>query len=156
MGSRAGFRVPPPPAVDLRTASILDRYAGKHIFGYQALVGVDYALSDSTSLGGALRWTRFDEIDHEAVYNVVRSRAGRTRRRRDAVQQRAGTLRHRLSGTDRQPEVPLLKARHRSKGTTPTMPLPGREDVKLALKTKAARSNVRTRDRFSVTVSSPS
>ena len=76
MGSRAGFRVPPPPAVDLRTASILDTYAGKHIFGYQALVGVDYALSDSTSLGGALRWTRFDEIDHEAVYNVVRSHAG--------------------------------------------------------------------------------
>ena len=58
------------------TASILDTYAGKHIFGSQALVGVGYALSDSTSLGGALRWTRFDEIDHEAVYNVVRSHAG--------------------------------------------------------------------------------
>ncbi len=51
-------------------------YAGKPIFGYQALVGVDYALSERTSLGVALRWTRFDDIDHEAVYNVVRSHAG--------------------------------------------------------------------------------
>ena len=58
------------------TASILDTYAGTTLFGYQALVGVDYALSERTALGAALRWTRFDEIDHEAVYNVVRSHAG--------------------------------------------------------------------------------
>ena len=58
------------------TASILDTYAGTTLFGYQALVGVDYALSERTALGAALRWTRFDEIDHEAVYNLVRSHAG--------------------------------------------------------------------------------
>ena len=58
------------------TASILDTYAGTTLFGYQALVGVDYALSERTALGVALRWTRFDEINHEAVYNVVRSHAG--------------------------------------------------------------------------------
>ena len=58
------------------TASILDTYAGTTLFGYQALVGVDYALSERTALGAALRWTRFDDIDHEAVYNVVRSHAG--------------------------------------------------------------------------------
>ena len=58
------------------TASILDTYAGATVFGYQALVGVDYALSERTSLGVALRWARFDDVDHEAVYNVVRSHAG--------------------------------------------------------------------------------
>ena len=58
------------------TASILDTYAGETVFGYQALVGVDYALSEHTSLGVALRWARFDDVDHEAIYNVVRSHAG--------------------------------------------------------------------------------
>ena len=58
------------------TASILDTYAGETVFGYQALVGVDYALSEHTSLGVALRWARFDDVDHQAVYNVVRSHAG--------------------------------------------------------------------------------
>ena len=58
------------------TASILDTYAGTTRFGYQALVGVDYELSERTALGAALRWTRFDDIDHEAVYHVVRSHAG--------------------------------------------------------------------------------
>ena len=32
------------------TASILDTYAGTTLFGYQALVGVDYALSERTAL----------------------------------------------------------------------------------------------------------
>lgn len=58
------------------TASILDTYAGETVFGYQALVGVDYALSGRTSFGVALRWARFDDVGHEAVYNVVRSHAG--------------------------------------------------------------------------------
>ncbi len=58
------------------TVSILDTYASETVFGYQVLVGVDYALSGHTSLGGALRWTRLDDIDHEAVYNVLRSHAG--------------------------------------------------------------------------------
>ena len=53
------------------TASILDTYAGTTLFGYQALVGVDYALSERTALGAALRWTRFDDIDHEAVYSTT-------------------------------------------------------------------------------------
>ena len=57
------------------TASILDTYAGQNVFGYQALAGIDYALSDHTSLGVALRWARFDDVDHEGVYNIVRSHA---------------------------------------------------------------------------------
>ena len=58
------------------TASILDTYADKNVFGYQVLAGVDYALGERTSLGVALRWTTFDDIDHEAVYNLLRSHAG--------------------------------------------------------------------------------
>ena len=58
------------------TASILDTYPSENVFGYQLLVGVDYALTERTSVGVALRWARFDDIDHEAVYNIVRSHAG--------------------------------------------------------------------------------
>ena len=58
------------------TASILDTYAGESVFGYQVLAGIDYALSEHTSLGVALRWAQFDDVDHEAVYGVVRSHAG--------------------------------------------------------------------------------
>ena len=34
------------------------------------------ALSEHTSLGVALRWAQFGEVEHEAVYGVVRSHAG--------------------------------------------------------------------------------
>ena len=90
------------------TASILDTYAGTTRFGHQALVGVDYALSERTALGAALRWTTVRRYRPRGGVQRRSQPRGRTRRRRDAVQQRAGILRHRLSGTDRQPEVPLL------------------------------------------------
>ena len=57
------------------TASILDTYLGRNVFGYQVLAGVDYTLSEHTSLGVGLRWTRFDDIEHDALYNTVRSHA---------------------------------------------------------------------------------
>lgn len=57
------------------TASIIDTKAGKNVFGFQALAGVDYALSERTSLGVAYRWARFDDIDHDTTWNVVRSHA---------------------------------------------------------------------------------
>ena len=58
------------------TVSILDTYPAQKVFGYQVLGGVDYALSKRTSLGVAVRWARFDDVHHEAVYNVLRSHAG--------------------------------------------------------------------------------
>ena len=58
------------------TASILDTYPNNTVFGYQALAGVDYALSERTSLGVMLRWVSFDDIEHEAVYDLLRSHAG--------------------------------------------------------------------------------
>ena len=58
------------------TASILDTYASTSGFGYQVLSGVEYALSEQTSLSAGLRWARFEDIEHEAVYNLLRSHAG--------------------------------------------------------------------------------
>ncbi len=57
------------------TVSILDTYVRQIVLGYQALAGVDYALSEHTSLGVALRWARFDDVEHEALYDTVRSHA---------------------------------------------------------------------------------
>lgn len=57
------------------TASIIDTKAGKNVFGFQALAGIDYALSERTSLGAAFRWARFDDIDHDTTWNLIRSHA---------------------------------------------------------------------------------
>ena len=58
------------------TASILDTDPAKDIFGYQGLAGIDYELSEGMSLGFTFRWAKFDDIDHEAVYDILRSHAG--------------------------------------------------------------------------------
>ena len=57
------------------TASILDTRAGKNVFGFQALAGVDYALTERTSVGVAYRWARFDDINDDAAWNIIRGHA---------------------------------------------------------------------------------
>ena len=57
------------------TASIMDTKVGKNIFGFQMLAGVDYSLSERTSVGVALRWARFDDVDDVATWNLIRSHA---------------------------------------------------------------------------------
>ena len=57
------------------TASIIDTTARKNLFGFQALAGIDYALSQRTSVGAAFRLARFDDIDHDATWNLIRSHA---------------------------------------------------------------------------------
>ena len=57
------------------TASIIDTTVGKNVFGVQALAGVDYALTEQTSVGVAYRWARFDDVDDDATWNTVRSHA---------------------------------------------------------------------------------
>ena len=59
------------------TASIIDTKAGKNVFGFQVLAGVDYALSERTSVGVAYRWARFDDVADEVVPSsvVIRSHA---------------------------------------------------------------------------------
>ena len=57
------------------TATIIDTTAGKNVFGFQALAGIDYALGERTSVGVALRWARFDDVDDEIESSLIRSHA---------------------------------------------------------------------------------
>ncbi|MCY3786423.1 MAG: outer membrane beta-barrel protein [bacterium] len=57
------------------TTSILDDKVGKTVFGFQVLAGFDYALTERTSLGAKVRWTRFDDIDGDVMWTQVRSHA---------------------------------------------------------------------------------
>lgn len=57
------------------TASIIDTTVGKNVFGVQALAGLDFALTEYTSIGVAYRWARFDDVDDDATWNTVRSHA---------------------------------------------------------------------------------
>ncbi len=57
------------------TASIIDARVGKAVFGVQALAGIDYALSERTSVGVAYRWARFEDLDDDATWNTIRSHA---------------------------------------------------------------------------------
>lgn len=42
---------------------------------YQAVVGVDYALSDNLGIGAKVRWSRFSEFDDEEPWTQLRSHA---------------------------------------------------------------------------------
>lgn len=58
------------------TASILDTDPSENIFGYQVLAGLDYELSERMTVGFTVRRAEFDDVGHEAVYDIVRSHAG--------------------------------------------------------------------------------
>ena len=45
------------------------------LFGYQAMAGVDYQASESTSLGLKFRWANFSEFEDESHYDVLRNHA---------------------------------------------------------------------------------
>ena len=57
------------------TASILDDKAGQTVFGYQVLAGFDYALTERTSLGAKVRWSRFDDVAEDVTWTQIRSHA---------------------------------------------------------------------------------
>lgn len=57
------------------TASILDDKAGRTVFGFQVLAGFDYALTERTSLGAKVRWTRFDDLVEDVTWTQIRSHA---------------------------------------------------------------------------------
>ena len=42
---------------------------------YQAVVGVDYALSDNVGIGAKVRWSKFSEFDDEEMWTQLRSHA---------------------------------------------------------------------------------
>ena len=57
------------------TTSILDAKAGKTVIGFQMLAGIDYALTERTSLGAKVRWTRFDDVVDEVLLTQMRGHA---------------------------------------------------------------------------------
>lgn len=57
------------------TASIIDTKVSDTVFGFQGLAGVDYALSERTSVGVTLRWTLTGDVTGYAVWETIRSHA---------------------------------------------------------------------------------
>ena len=54
------------------TLSSTDTELSDTLFGFQLLAGVDYALTDQTSVGIKIRWAQFDDFKDRAAYNQIR------------------------------------------------------------------------------------
>ncbi len=52
---------------------------------YQAVVGVDYALSDNLGIGAKVRWSKFSEFDDEKLWTQLRSQASSMGRGFDVI-----------------------------------------------------------------------
>lgn len=55
------------------TLSFWDTRISETIFGFQFMGGVDYALTESVSIGVKGRWAKFGDISHGGVWNLIRS-----------------------------------------------------------------------------------
>ena len=55
------------------TLSSMDTELSDTMFGFQLLAGVDYALTDQTSIGIKARWAQFDDFKDRAAYDQIRS-----------------------------------------------------------------------------------
>ena len=67
-----GYPSDKPPAA-AGTLSYWDTRVSETLFGYQLLGGLDYALSDDTSIGIKARWAEFDDFSHTGVWDLIRS-----------------------------------------------------------------------------------
>lgn len=72
------------------TTSSLQDELNDTLFGYQVLFGVDYALTESLSLGVKGRWVNFDSFNDRVVWDPLRSHP--PNRRRDGSQPVSGRL----------------------------------------------------------------
>lgn len=61
------------PAAAAGTLSLLDTGVTEYLFGFQALAGVDYALTEKTSIVLKARWSRFEDLSEEATWELIRS-----------------------------------------------------------------------------------
>lgn len=57
------------------TVSFTNSPASRTVFGFQLLGGADYALAEQVSLGLKARWARFAALDHDTIWERVRSHA---------------------------------------------------------------------------------
>ena len=57
------------------TVSVMDTQVSEAVPGFQLLAGVDYALSDAVSIGALVRWVQIGDVDHDALFDTIRSHA---------------------------------------------------------------------------------
>lgn len=57
------------------TLSSMDTELSDTLFGFQLLAGIDYALTDRTSVGIKARWAQFDDFKDDAAYAQIRDHA---------------------------------------------------------------------------------
>ena len=74
-----------PNAAEIRrnlagTTSVVQTELRDRLFGYQVLFGVDYALTESVSLGVKGRWVNFDSFSDGTVWDPLRSHGPNLRR----------------------------------------------------------------------------
>ena len=62
------------------TTSVAQSELSDRLFGYQVLVGVDYALTESVSLGLKGRWVNFESLSDATVWDPLRSHVPNLRR----------------------------------------------------------------------------
>ncbi len=55
------------------TTSIIDTGVSDTVFGFQGLAGVDYALSERTSVGVTFRWALIGDVTGREVWETIRS-----------------------------------------------------------------------------------
>lgn len=55
------------------TLSFWDTRISETVFGFQFMGGLDYALTESVSIGVKGRWAKFGDISHGGVWNLIRS-----------------------------------------------------------------------------------
>ena len=67
-----GYPADKPPAA-AGTLSLLDTGFTDTLFGFQVLGGLDYALTDKVSIGLKARWASFQDLEGEAVWDLIRS-----------------------------------------------------------------------------------
>ncbi len=66
-----GDAVRPPAAAG--TISFLNTGLSETLFGFQLLGGLDYALTEQVSVGVKGRWARFQDLDDDDVWDLIRS-----------------------------------------------------------------------------------
>ena len=80
--------------------------------GFQILFGVDYAVTEATSLGLKGRWVRFGSFSDDFIWNPLRSHEPYLRKKRasdrEPVSGRLKTERRRIFRRQREPEVSFL------------------------------------------------
>ena len=91
-----------------KTVSVGQATLSDVLLGFQVLFGVDYAVTEATSLGLKGRWVRFGSFSDDFIWNPLRTHAPNLRLDgSEPVSGRFKTERRRIFRRQREPEVPF-------------------------------------------------